>query len=1205
LSETAADWRADLDKGFSQLLATPQKEAETVTSPLEDGEVRKAAVLFLDLVDYTGLGEKLSLDELAYVVSKTFSVYSAEIKRHGGIVERYVGDALMAVFGAESASIEDTEIGVRAALGILRATESVNRVLAAREVAIAVRIGVNYGEVATGTLPDEGGRTKFTVTGDAVNTAQRLEAAAPANGILITEQISRKLGSAFTYTSMGTITVKGKTEPLEVVRVDGASDIVAYPPETDYGSLPLVGRESERAAVMDAASEEALTSGSRLVLISGRVGMGKTRLAVEIADELRQNAIVLEGGAHPYPTAAMHIWTDVVSSAVGQKDDRRTALDSLMSELAEYWPGGGNSTIDERTRRRDRNALSVVLGCEPEDETPAAASPSETANEVRSALVALVAALAARSRAVLSRPLVIVLHDLQWMDVVSNDLLASVLSSDCPSGSFAVIATARPEWHPSEDWTDRFDTKRVELGPLSREESRTAITHLLGGEPSSRLAGVVAERAGGNPLFLIELVSSLRERGLLVEVDGGWDVSETDALVELPDTMQAAILSRVDRLGREQKLLLQVAAVLGRGFPSEALSRVMRAVEPGFNPDSYESWLSELERRGLLVPARRSTDRLMFPDLPVVEVVGGTVLGMNRRVIHRLAAQAYIEMFGDDVEHLPRIAEHHKEAGEHRKSFEAHLKLAGVFSSRFEHDRAMKAYEAAEEDLAKSGYTDERVERERCRIALAMAHTCDWTGDFNKAVSYLDRVTAYAGALGEKDLDLEARVLRGSVFSRSSRHAEATEEVEKVLVDARIAGRTDLVVKACTVAGNALVLRTDFIRARQMYDHAIEEAERLGDGLLLARARGRKAILLAWTGDLPGSAELFREFLDYAEGEGNRGDECQARGNLGLALLELGEYEEAGECLEGALVLARQIGDRRGIAINLMNLGILHKMLRRYDEALEFYQASLVEHSRSKDSDGEARVQGNIAELLGHMNRYEESVGYARDARAIVLELEQHRYDATWTRLIAKHLQAQGRFDEALSEVDDGLKRAREATNTFGLATLDYIRGRLFIDLGETDKALVSFGQAIEFSRSAEEYGVLEEVLYEVGLLHASLGEDERAQSVFGTLVETAEVESPNKRFYEGVLRSLRGDDGALDEVGAFVIERYDLWSAASDDMLKACCFSSCGRREDAVGFLENALSRLPDDASLYRGLRLRLRGLIEKTSETDSEGEN
>ena len=517
--------------------------------PSSVGVRKVVTIVFSDLCDSTGLAERLDGETFRRVIARYFRSMSAAIERHQGAVEKFIGDAVMAVFGVPAVREDDALRAVRAAAGLRLALAELNVELA-RDfgVTLEARTGVNTGEVIAGHRS----RRHGFISGDAVNVAARLEQAAAPGEILIGEQTLELVRHAVTVEPLPPLELKGKTQRVPAFRL---VDIDVVTPSTGPEfSAPLVGRDHELQQLHAAFDRAVDRRGCELVTIVGPAGIGKSRLAREFAESVHERASVAVGRCLSYGEG-LTFWPlrEVVTALAGDPDGASShEVESRLLRLLQ--DGDETEAVVER--------VAGALGW-----SEAAADPPGTFWAVRELLAA----------AAVERPLVIVLEDIHWAEPIFLDLIEH-LAGTLDGAPVLIVALARGDLLEVRPGFGG-DAPRLSLQALTGDDSRRLVEQLLADdEVAADLVERVFVRAGGNPLFVAELVRMLVEDGRLERSDSGLS-AERSSLLALPPTIHALLAARMDRLEPAERTAAEAGAVVGRSFGAGALLELIDGVD--------------------------------------------------------------------------------------------------------------------------------------------------------------------------------------------------------------------------------------------------------------------------------------------------------------------------------------------------------------------------------------------------------------------------------------------------------------------------------------------------------------------------------------------------------------------------------------------------------------------------------------------------
>ncbi|HET9539004.1 MAG TPA: adenylate/guanylate cyclase domain-containing protein, partial [Candidatus Limnocylindria bacterium] len=586
-------------------------------------ERRLVSVLFADLVGFTTRSEDRDPEETRELLSRYFEVARRIVEGHGGTIEKFIGDAVMAVWGAPTAHEDDAERAVRSALAIVAGVSSI----ADGDVPLHARAGVLTGEAAV-TVGAEG---QGMVAGDMVNTASRLQSVAQPGTVLVGEATYRATSNAISYEPAGERVLKGKTTPVPAWR---AVAVVARRGGSGRASTlepPFVGREDELQQLKDLFDATGRERKPRLVTVIGQAGIGKSRLAWEFEkylDGVVETAYWHEGRTPAYGEGISY-WALAemvrLRAQITEGEDAASARPKLTAMLEQFLD-------DPEERRFVEPRLAGLLGL--------AELPSDGREELFAAWRTLFERIAAQA------PTVLVFVDMHWADQGLLDFVEDLLAWARTSPIF-VVALARPELlERRPDWGSAVRSlTRINLEPLVAPEMAQLLDGLVPGLPEEAVTRIV-ERSEGIPLYAVETVRMLLDTGSVVPEDDHYVLHGDLSELAVAETLHALIAARLDANSPEDRSLIQDGAVLGLSFTLEALAAVS-----GRDVAQLEEPLDRLTRRQLLMPDNdpRSPERGQhrFVQALLREVAYQSLAKPDRRARH-LAAARYFESLGED-----------------------------------------------------------------------------------------------------------------------------------------------------------------------------------------------------------------------------------------------------------------------------------------------------------------------------------------------------------------------------------------------------------------------------------------------------------------------------------------------------------------------------------------------------------------------------
>jgi class 3 adenylate cyclase len=842
-------------------------------------ERKRVSVLFCDLVGFTSRAERLDVEDVRGVLAPYYARLRADLERYGGTVEKFIGDAVMALFGAPTAHEDDPERAVRAALAIREAIAELNQ--AEPTLDLHVRIGVTTGEalVALDARLVEG---EGMASGDVVNTAARLQAAAPVDGILVDEATFRATDRQITYQLAEPVQAKGKADPVAVwLTVETRASLGVDIDQTPLTAL--VGRQRELdllgAALARVRDEQAL----QLVTLVGVPGMGKSRLVWELKELVEAEpelTIWRQGRCLPYGEGVA-LWAlgEMVKAQAGilETDPAELAQAKLDQAVAEL-------VAEEEEATWVTGHLRPLVGLAVAGETG-----GDRGAEAFAAWRRFCEALAEQG------PTVLVFEDLHWADDGLLDFLDHLADwvTDVP---LLVVCTARPELLTRRpNWAGgKLNATTIALSPLGPEDTARLVAALLGQALlPAELQTILLARAGGNPLYAEEYVRMLADRGFLHKVGGTWRLERADAL-PLPESVQGIIAARLDALGPEEKALLQDAAVVGKVTWVSALAAL-----GGAEPFALERPLHALERRELLRRERRSAvageRQYTFRHVLVRDVAYGQLPRAARAKKHQRAAEWLEALAPDRADDRAELLAHHwqaalqyaQAAGQDTTGLAEPARLA----LREAGDRALElnAFAAAARWYAAALelWPPQDAERPRLLLRLGQARV---HGD--QAGGEL-LVEARNGLLaqGDREAAAEAEALLSMLAVYQVQGERAIQHARRAVALLEDAGPSPTKAYALARLAQDLVLRTETAQAIQEAIQVGRQALSIADRLRLRRDRvgALQAIGPARVlgGDLGGIADL-EQAIEIAV-EHNLPVSAMACGDLASCLISLGQ----------------------------------------------------------------------------------------------------------------------------------------------------------------------------------------------------------------------------------------------------------------------------------------------------------------------------
>jgi adenylate cyclase len=1016
--EAPADF-AFCPKCGARLAAAPAPPPPTPPSPTAapDSDRRPVTVLFADLVGFTALSEGLDAEDVRAIQADLFREMSASIERYEGFVEKFVGDAVMAVFGAPIAHEDDPERGLRAALMMRERVAALNLRWERRlGRPLALHIGVNTGPVVAGRIGATADAA-YAVTGDTVNTASRLQSAAPSGEILIGDATYQLTHHAFAFAPREEIPLKGKSEPVGVHRVLGPLGA----PRSARGleglglAAALVGRERELRR-MDAAFDDMQAGRAQVLSLIGEPGAGKSRLQREFFARL-EAAGRLEGttirraacsalGEQTYGAVAA-----LLRDAYGVAHD-----DSVEIARSKLTAGLETLGVDAQDRAAMVAALARVFGLEHDDARIRHLEPEQLKRQIFLATYALV------ERRLATGALVLVVEDLHWADAASIELLG-VVADRLADRRLLLLLMYRPTLEPDALGTSRAPHTAIEVLPLSRSHSEDLLAAWFGNSTHlfpEHLRLQILERAGGNPLYLEEVVRALVAAGVLVREGLEWRCTAAAATAQVPATLHGLLLARLDRLDAVERRVIQEAAVIGPRFEVSLLKAASA------EPVAVDAALDALAGADLVTPGPDH----QFRHGLLQEIVYQNILVARRTELHTRVATALEAQGGadgpDSLERLVALG-HHWALGADKRRGARYLMSAGDWArGMYANADAILHYQRVLDALDDCDAPAAEIEAEQLVARERMADLLGPTGRRTSALGEYEIVEAGYRAAG--NAPARARVLRkmGGLHWDGGARPRALECFEAGLA---LLGddREHIELAHLYQEMGRLAFRSgDSQRAVEWAEQARVHAERLAADPALDADGRTEAVTAA----------------------------AQSHNTLGVACARLGQLEEAVGHIERSVALAQEAGLLQAACRGLANLGVLYSTLDPA-RAIETATAGLEMAKKIGDLGFQSRLYANLAVAYCALtNRCDEQgIGAAHAAIDLDRQLGQLDHLAVPLIVLGQIYQCHGEPDRAIAHYREALTLAEEADEPQLLFPCYDGIATVYLDLGDERQA--------------------------------------------------------------------------------------------------------------------------------------------------------
>lgn len=979
-----------------------------------EGERRLVTALFADMVGFTPISESLDPEETLELLEGMYTFIDEIIKNYEGTVTQLAADGTMAVFGAPVAHVNDPQRAVLAALDMQKkAAEYAVFVKDEYDVDFKLRIGLNTGLVIAGSIGVEG-KKSFTAIGDAANVASRIESIAQPDTVYISENTWRLVRDHFEMHEVGQVELKGVSKPVKTFRVICPKNKTLARDDT----VCLIGREFELARLLKLFEDAGNCKGS-LSVIRGEAGVGKTRLlhdALQRYEKTDPDVLILRGTGVSHRQNAPYFsirqaLAPMIGLGVPESPEQVTTLvENWMRDLEFLYP--------EEVRKR---LVEVFLLGTPFHETASISeAPVDAKGFTIQALSWVFEALAKK------RTLLFVLDDIQWLDELSLETLKGVCSHLWQT-RLAVLCTARRDMKP---WKSEFLEKLhptltfLEITALQNSECKELVRAFFGNfDMPAMVMDTIYERSAGNPFFIEEILHRMVEdRVIRFDKAKGWQMTDPTCELNIPDSIHAAVVARIDSLPADARTFLYYASVAGHSVEL----RLMESLFPDL--DLSETITLCQSRQILRLQAESAKTRIEFKHAITRQVLYDSLLKRRRTEIHGEVGTCLEEILNQGYfVNTETLVYHFEQAGQWRKVMK-YAQIAGdnmaAISANLD---ALNYYETWLKAAGKTSLGDVVA---IATVQLKAGDICEILGKYDEATEYYDWTLA---ALKRKSISddrtalLTAMAMRkkGRIFER---HGNAKDSI------ALLQGALDMV--SSLGAPESRLIRAEIL-------------QNLG---------WRKYL----SGDYQGAIGLYQQGVAFIEDLPDNKAHGLLNNGLGAAYLEVGDLEKALGYLTKNLSIRKSIGDKRGEATALVNLGALYYMKGDFDSSREKYNEALDAKKRISEQEGVGISLTNLAILDAETGQLDEAKQRTQKAMEIFLKIGSRWPLPECYILLSNVALNMGDLDIAREMADAGIEVSKELGSMLYEARSKNALAEVAAKNGEWEQAFDGFSWACE-----------------------------------------------------------------------------------------------------------------------------------------------
>jgi predicted ATPase/class 3 adenylate cyclase len=1073
---------------------TPKHLAEkilTAKTTLE-GERKQVTVLFADVSGFTSMSEQLDPEEVHQLMNRAFELMLSEVHRYEGTINQFLGDGVMALFGAPIAHEDHAQRAVHAALGMHRVLHGYGAELQRTQgITFRVRLGLNTGLVVVASIGDNL-RMDYTAVGDTTNLAARMVTLAEPGQIVLAEDTHKAVSGYFVTRPLGAQAIKGKAAPInayEVVRARGPRTRLEVGAER--GLTPFVGREHELTLLQERWAEAKAGRG-QVISLMGEAGIGKSRLRLEFQRRLQGEPVTwLTGRCISYGQEMAYLpIIDLLKHnfQVEEGDDDATIIAKIER---------GMGALGEELQPASPH-VKYLLSVPPGDDTVLNMDAQQRRLKLFEALRAMMLHGGQR------QPLVLAVEDLHWIDKTSEEVLLH-LADSIPTARVLLLVTYRPGYQ--NPFGEQTYTTRIGLRTLSDHDSlRLAAGMLAMVEFPPELRDLIVRKAEGNPFFVEEVLKSLLDVGALRQHDGRYVLTRHISEIYVPDTIQDVIMARIDRLEEVPKKALQLASVIGREFTVRLLKRISDV------PAQLERFLQELKVLEFIY------ERSFYPELAYMfkhalthDVAYTSLLVQRRKELHRLVATAIEELYADRLPESYEMLAYHYERGEvWEKALEYLVKAGHKAQQAYANHEALDHYSRALDMCERLGATVEPSILLALYAGKGAVHFL--LSEFLPAIRAYQQMLEVARQLGDRVQEAEALYRIGFGFFWAHDFEQALDYAEQAKALASESGSKNIVAASILVMGLVYEVTGKLDDTARCFEESLRISSEIEERALQGFNLAQLGILYNWKGEYEQALQLQEQGFTIGHTYNLALILLWIFWTRGLTLSGRGEYEQAMSFLDKALTLSEQLGDRIYKCRILNTLGWVYGELYNLEPAIRYNREGAEASSQIGDPEIIRNAEINLGDeylLLGDVEQaqsYLEKVHRAAQQRGTWGEeymkwrYSQHLYHSLGELWLAK-----GDAGQALVFAEECLKLAEPTASRKNLVKGWRLKGQALLAQGQGEQAEAALSRALTMAREIGNPPQLWKTFQALGALYEARADPGGARAAYRSAMEVIE----------------------------------------------------------------------------------------------------
>ena len=973
---------------------------------IQVGERRTITILFADICGFTSLSENLDPEQIKEIIDGCYGIMAGAIKSYGGMIDKFLGDAVMALYGAPAYSHEDDpERAIRAGLQI---QEKIVEYGHRWDLDMQVSIGINCGDVVVGQFGTEE-RFDYTAIGDTVNLASRLQGVARAGEVVVGEGVFRRTRNIIEFEFLGAKDIKGKKDKVNCYSFKKFKEKTAPSALKQRSPITaLVGREKELKK-LTLAYENARDGKPQVVLVIAEAGVGKSRLVYQLSQEIQgEDFYWLNGAFLSYGQNIPYLpIVEVIKKSAGVADeDSKDSIKTKITRLIQRLKVDDSETII--------NAIEFLLSVH-SPKNPILELPGKDRKQlIFRGIEKIFLSLAGEKK------LILVFEDVHWGDSLSIEFFDYFLSRLSDKNlPILLIFNYRPAL--SHIWQKGPDYIQIELEELSTDESQTLLYQILGiGKLPADLEQKLLSHAEGNPFFLEEIILALREDGTIVlePQTGLFKLTQPVEAIKLPETIQGVVLARVDQLESQLRKVLQCASVIGIDFKYRVLQYILDIEQ------RLRDYLGQLVDQEYLLEKTAITEIIyLFKHYITREVIYSTLLRKTRKFFHSKIGLCLEEIYKDHLDENYEILAHHFHNSDLTDKALYYLeKAAQKTQLLYANESAIEFYSYLIEILKSLKELDDEQKRLFINAYSNRGKVRKLIGEYSQAIEDFEKGIELAKKFDVEEIEATILKVLADIYRLNGRHSDALEILERARVI--LHNYKNISGEILTINNIGALYRTEgrHLEAAEKYRESLALAEEYGDLEIKATALNNLGITLLDLGEYEQAMENFLNALDIKKNLGDKKSMVAILNNIGIINERKGEYEQALKTYAESLKIALEIGYHRAQLACHLNLGQTSQILGDMNNAISHFKRVIEKSKGSEDYGTQAIAYGNLAWTY----IYQRNLDPIPDLIGTAIELAEKgkNYTGKINALLAKAM-----FLALKKNYNEGVKTAEEAIN--------------------------------------------------------------------------------------------------------------------------------------------------------------------------------